>query len=372
MKKNTILISDLARLIWLHSFPGCKPLLVISDPGMGKTTALNHFCRQHNYDPYVFMLNQFSPVDLKGYLVPDKETRRMVSYPSAEIPWSEDGRPYADTHNGRRPLILLDEFLSATTGVGHIAQQLVLERRIGEWHLPPDALIVAAANGAAMKCGSNKITMSLADRFAIYHIRPDAKATLDWMVGNGVNHWIVAFINVQMASGGGVLWSTPPEKWTGEEPIDSARSYTALSTVFASPEGKDILTSSLLPAVCAAHIGEASGTKLAEFIRLSLSVGNIDDLINNPDNADIPTNPSLRWSIAACCVMRSTKTNFANILKLAKRLTPPELAPKEGEPTAFEAFVVRSVIQTCPQIISGNAPFLAWIKAYGEFVKSAQ
>lgn len=370
MPANTITIAQLPTILRLHAAADVKPALILGKPGSGKTEVIAQFAAENGFDLFTFMLNQHTPSDLKGYFVPDKEARRMVCFPSAEIPWSEDGRPYAETHGGRRPLLMFDELLSAMIPVEHVAQQLIHERRIGAHRLPPDVMVVAAANGAAMKCGSNKLTMSLADRFAIYSLEAEPKQTLSWMEANGVHHMITAFLRVQTASGGGVLWSTPMDKWSGEEPIDSSRSYTALSRLLKTDDGQALLSSPLLPSVCAAHIGASSGAKLAEFIRLAVEIGNIAEMIADPAGAVIPGNPSARWAIASCAVMHTTAENLGNVLALARRLTPPEMVTAPGEPTAFEAFVIRAVIQSRPSALVGSKEFSAWATQYGKMLKA--
>ena len=365
---NTITATQISSVLEIHNTPGAKPVLFVGPPGLGKTTAINTFCQRNNFDSFVFMLNQFSPPDLKGYLIPNHETRRMDCYPSSEIPWS-DGRPYAETHDGRRPFILLDELLSVMPGMFNLSQQLIHERRLGSNFLPPDVLIAAAANGASMKCGSSKLIMSLADRFAIYHVRPDLQSVLDWMTANRIHPWILSFIKAQSATGGGVLWSTAPDKWTGEEPIDSARSYTALSNVLYQWDDEQLRTSTLLSTVCCANIGTQSGTKLAEYIKLSIEVGNIDEMIANPAKAVIPDRPDLRWGVASRCVGASTKENFSNIIALAKRLTPPDMQPDDPSlPSVFEAFIVRAIITAKPSIIAGNQVWLDWLRQNKQYL----
>lgn len=358
-----ITVSDIPAILAMHDQPGAKPVLLLGLPGLGKTTGIESFCQRKNMDLYTYMLNQYTPPDFKGYLVPNKETMRMECFPSDELPWVKSrGERYADTHDNRRPLVFLDEFLNGSPTMFGLAQQLVHEKRIGNNYLPDDVLVVAAANSASMKCGSSKLTMSMADRFAIYHIRPDFDAVLDWMKDHGTNPWIFAFLQMQSSTGGGVLWSVTPDKWTGEEPIDSSRSYAALSNVLRGLDDDALCSNTLLSAVCKAHIGAASGAKLAEFIKLSIEVGSLEAMINDPDSANIPTRPDLRWGIAARCVSMATQANFANILKLAKRLTPDTMRPDGDAPTAFEAFVMRAVVQLKPQIIAANKTWLDWVQ----------
>jgi hypothetical protein len=356
-----ITVSQISEVIALHNTPGAKPVLLIGLPGLGKTTGVEAFCRKNGFDLYTYMLNQYTPPDFKGYLVPDKEARRMACFPTNELPWADNGEAYADKHGGKRPMVFLDEFLGASPAMFNLAQQLVHEKRIGENNLPPDVLIVAAANSAAMKCGSSKLTMSMADRFAIYHIRPDFDSTLDWMINHGINPWIVAFLQMQNTTGGGVLWSVTPDKWSGEEPIDSARSYTALSNILNRMDDDMLHGSTLLSALCKANLGNATGAKLSEFIKLSIEVGNIDDMIADPANAVLPSRPDLRWGIAARCVSCATLDNFDNIMELAVRLTPDSMKPDGDAPTMFEAFVIQSVVKVKPQLIAGNKSWLKWV-----------
>lgn len=368
---NTITVAQIPSILALHSAPGCKPALFISLPGVGKTSSLHKFSADHNYDLFQLMLPHYSVPDLKGFGIPNRDKGVMEFLPSGELPWCKDGKPYAETHGGRRPLVFLDEVLGTTGALFNVAQQLIHEKRIGDNILPPDVLIAAAGNDHSMKCGSSKLTMSLADRFAIYHVRPDFDAVSAWMSNekNGINQWIYAFLQAMHSTGGGVLWSLTTDKWNGGEPIDSARSYAALSKVFAQFDDEfALMNSPVLGAICTGHIGQASGLKLAEFIKLSIQVGNIEEMVANPDTCALPTTPDLCWGVAARTVTMATKDNLDNIFTLVRRLTPKSMRPKGDAPTVFEAFVARAVMKVRPESIIGSPTWLNWAKKNRKYI----
>lgn len=381
---TAITISQVPAILEFHAnTPGAKPPLFLGLPGLGKTTAIKEFCAANKFDEKMFMLSHYSVPDVKGFGVPNREDKVMEFFPTAELPWVRNGqRIYAEHNGGRRPFVFFDELLQSGTNLFHIAQQLIHEHRVGDNHLPDDVFIAAAANTSAMRCGSNKLTMSLADRFAIYEIRPDMQETIRYfsVQENQINPWIVAFIQANNATAGGVLWSTDASKWSGEEPIDSARSYEKLSKILNTmAQGGDISGHPLLSTICVAHIGQSSGAKLAEFVKLSVAVGDIREMLKKPKTCKLPERPDIRWGVAARVVSYiQDGDDLERAIELARRLTPDGMKPDDDAPTAFEVFVMKSVATVNPAIVTlgakgagGKSVWLTWAEKNRKHINPA-
>jgi hypothetical protein len=363
----------IADVLRIHAAtPGAKPPMFLGLPGIGKTAILQQFADDNNFDLFSFMAPHYSVPDIKGFGVPDRERGRMTFMPSDELPWAprEGSDVYAYTHGGRRPLLFLDETTNATGQVFNLLLQLTHERRIGLNRLCSDVFIASAGNTAAMRTGSNKLTMSLADRFAIYNIEPNMADIVDWMSTNGISPWVVAYLKSIAAGAGQGLWTTKAADWNGEEPIDSARSYEKLSRVLQAGFHNDdamMVSSPLFPTVCAAHIGQKAGLAFSQFVQLSIQVGPIEDLIRAADTCAIPDSPSLRWGIAVRSIPHacSKENTFNDVIRLARRLTPESMRPSDAaKPSVFEVFVVKAAVQYNPRIAT-------WPSVKGQLQRSA-
>jgi hypothetical protein len=356
---------DIPRILTVHSqnSRSMKPPLILGLPGSSKTEQVAAWASANGYVLFTVMLPHYGVQDLKGYGVPDRENNVMRFMPSGEIPFGV-GR-YADTHGGLKPLLFLDEQTNSSGPVHNLSLQLINERRIGDNVLYEDTFVVAAGNTAAMRTGSSKLTASVADRMSIYNVRPSITGILKWMSAaeNGGNPWVVAYLQANAQTGEGGLWTTKISEWNGEEPLDSARSYHKGLSAYLNQYGSDreMLGDPLFPAFCAAHIGGSAGTKFAEFVRLSVEVGDIDEMIADPDKAVIPENPSIKWGVAARLVSRAARDEdtFSKCLVLARRLTPKSMLPSGKQFTAFETFLTKAVVTANTR----SATWPAWSKA---------
>jgi hypothetical protein len=362
---NTMSTEDIPRILTVHSqnSRSMKPPLILGLPGSSKTEQVAAWASANGYVLFTVMLPHYGVQDLKGYGVPDRENNVMRFMPSGEIPFGV-GR-YADTHGGLKPLLFLDEQTNSSGPVHNLSLQLLNERRIGDNVLYEDTFVVAAGNTAAMRTGSSKLTASVADRMSIYNVRPSINGILKWMSAaeNNGNPWVVAYLQANAQTGEGGLWTTKISEWNGEEPLDSARSYHKGLSQYLNQYGSDreMLGDPLFPAFCAAHIGGSAGTKFAEFVRLSVEVGDIDEMIADPDKATIPENPSIKWGVAARLVSRAARDEdtFSKCLVLARRLTPKSMLPSGKQFTAFETFLTKAVVTANTR----SATWPAWSKA---------
>jgi len=362
---NTVSTEDIPRILSIHAAASrsMKPPLILGLPGSSKTEQVAAWAAANGYVMFTCMLPHLGVQDLKGYGVPDREANVMRFMPNGELPFG-NGK-YADTHGGLKPLLFLDELTNASVPVFNCALQLINDRCIGDNVLFEDTLIIAAGNTAAMRTGSNKLTASVADRMSIYNVRPSINGILKWMSheDNRGNPWVVAYLQANAQTGEGGLWTTKLSEWNGEEPLDSARSYHKGLSAYLNQYGSDreMLGDALFPAFCAAHVGCSAGTKFAEFVRLSVEVGDIDDMIQDAENCSVPENPSIKWGVAARLVSRAARDEdtFGKCLVLARRLTPVSMRPSGKQFTAFETFLTKAVVTANTR----TATWESWRKA---------
>jgi hypothetical protein len=70
----------------------------------------------------------------------------------------------------------------------------------------------------------------------------------------------------------------------------------------------------------ATHIGDAVAGELDAFIELFRSIGTLDGIVADPDNAPVPTEPSIRFATCTGLGRIATRKSFPAIIKYAERL----------------------------------------------------
>jgi len=90
-------------------------------------------------------------------------------------------------------ILFLDEMNSAAPSVQAAAYQLILNRRVGQYKLPDNVLIVAAGNREADKGVTYRMPAPLANRFLHLEMRVDFDDWSQWATTNRVHKDVVGY-----------------------------------------------------------------------------------------------------------------------------------------------------------------------------------
>lgn len=130
------------------------PTLFWGPPGVGKSEAVYAFARRNNMPCLVVLLSQYDPVELAGVrFVHDGEVK--VAKPDL----------LSSLESSKGGVLFLDELSCALPSQQAVALRLVRERRLGQWALPENTIIVAAANPPEQSAGGFDLTLPMANRF---------------------------------------------------------------------------------------------------------------------------------------------------------------------------------------------------------------
>ena len=122
-------------------------LFVWGDPGIGKTQSVEQFVNKmkqedKDFEYFYYPLSSMEPADLIGIPMPEKvneygkETTKTTWAIPKCLPTNPDGKG----------LLYFDEMNNAPAAMQNAVQQLVQERRIGDYFLPEGYRIIAAGN----------------------------------------------------------------------------------------------------------------------------------------------------------------------------------------------------------------------------------
>lgn len=129
---DTVKLSEAKQLI--TALAAHESLLLLSPPGVGKSEIVRAAATQAGLECRSLLGTQIAPEDVSG--VPRIDGERSVFYPP-RILLPEDDIPFC---------LFLDELPAASPDVQKAFYAILLERRIGEYHLPEGSWVVAAGN----------------------------------------------------------------------------------------------------------------------------------------------------------------------------------------------------------------------------------
>ena len=172
----------------LRAFKVKRPVFLWGPPGVGKSELVADLTKELGGYCIDLRLGQMEPTDLRGIPFYNKDNGKMDWAEPVDLPTQEMSKEY--------PVItlFLDEMNVAAPAVQAAAYQLILNRRLGKYHLPDNVVIVAAGNRESDKGVSFRMPMPLANRFVHLEVRADYDSWNEWAVKNRIHKDVVGYI----------------------------------------------------------------------------------------------------------------------------------------------------------------------------------
>jgi hypothetical protein len=123
--------------------------------------------------------------------------------------------------------LFLDELNACSQEVQKAFYSLILDRRIGEFHLPAGTIVIGAGNRAEDAAITRPLSSALINRLVHVQLRASARDWLEWAGTAGIHELVVSYITNRSDH----LWSKPPKH---EEPFSSPRAWDMLSRALAA------------------------------------------------------------------------------------------------------------------------------------------
>lgn len=146
------------------------PVLLIGNPGVGKTTTVEKFCEMFGYELVLLRGSQSSPEEILGFDVNDNNERKTTTHLVPE--WYIDVKNFES--QGKKVLLFLDEITTSNEPTQAALLHLIFERKVTRVDkLPDDCLIVSAGNYSGNLSSGFNLIPPLMNRFMIINIVPN-------------------------------------------------------------------------------------------------------------------------------------------------------------------------------------------------------
>jgi len=185
--------SEGARRSIVKAFAKKRPIFLWGPPGIGKSELAQGITDSGDIGNALLIdlrMALMEPTDIKGIPYYNKETGTMDWAPPVDLPTEELAKQY-DTI-----VVFLDELNSAPPSTQAAAYQLVLNRKVGNYTLPENVVIIAAGNRETDKGVTYRMPAPLANRFLHLEMRVDYESWLDWAVNNNIHSDVIGHITV--------------------------------------------------------------------------------------------------------------------------------------------------------------------------------
>ncbi|MBL7979899.1 MAG: MoxR family ATPase [Bacteroidetes Order II. Incertae sedis bacterium] len=247
-------------------------VMIWGAPGIGKSSIVAQVAEVHQLPLIDVRLSQLAPTDLRGLPVAENGVSRW--YPPEFLPRDGAG------------ILFLDELNLAPPIMQGMAQQLILDRKVGSYEVPEDWFIWAAGNRKEDRAAIFDMPTPLANRFLHIEVRVDFESFKRFAFSGGIHEQVLAFLAFRTE----LLhkMDTVRPAWP------SPRSWEMASRLHQAGL-------SVIPAV-----GEAAGAEFTAFVRLYETLPDIDAIIRgNGQEWVFPTEASARYATVIGLVVRA-------------------------------------------------------------------
>jgi hypothetical protein len=281
------------------------PLHIWGACGVGKSQIVSQVADELNYEFLDVRAVQLDPIDLRGLPRIAGNTTEWV--PPSFLPTSGRG------------ILFLDELTAAPQMTQAGCYQLVLDRKLGEYRLPDEWIVIAAGNPASERGVHFSMPRLLRNRFVHLTLEPDLPEWCRWAVRSGIRPEIIAFLRFKPdllheadATSDQNAWPTP-------------RSWAMASDVMEGLSGRGTAPNSAIEAqMLEGTIGQAATAELVGFLRLFRELPSIDEILLTPDTAPLPDEPSAQIAIATALGRALTDHSITKGTKYLDRM-PTEM-----------------------------------------------
>ncbi len=154
------------------------PVLILSNPGMGKTTTVNLYAKLRNMEVISLRGNSQTAETILGYDCSPSDVTEGKTQAALHLRPSWFDQLMKAHEQGKRTLLFLDEITTAHESVQAALLHLIFERTVHDEKLPDDTIICSAGNYSANLSTSMTMLAPSMNRFCIINIVPDVTIDL--------------------------------------------------------------------------------------------------------------------------------------------------------------------------------------------------
>jgi hypothetical protein len=262
------------------------PVMLWGPPGVGKSQMVAQIAASHGMPVIDVRLSQMEPTDLRG-----------IPFRSGEVvEWAVPAMLPDEKRHGASGILFLDELTSAAPTVSAAAYQLILDRRLGEYRVPPGWAIFAAGNRQGDRGVTYSMPAPLANRFSHFEVETHLDDWVAWAHAHGIDERIIAFLRFRPE----LLFDFDPKY--NPVAFPSPRSWEFAHRALQKFADR----TELLLGALQACVGPAAGIETKAFLD---NLGNLPDLdaIVRGEHASVPTETDLQYAVASALVARAVR-----------------------------------------------------------------
>jgi len=249
--------------------------MIWGPPGIGKSSIVAQIAQARELEIIDLRLSQLAPTDLRGLPVADHTEGVSRWYPPEFLP------------RAGRGILFLDEINLAPPAIQGIAQQLILDRRVGSYAVPGSWFIWAAGNRKEDRAAVFDMPAPLANRFLHLVVEPEFESFKAYALAHGIHEHLLAFLSFRPA----LLHKLDPQQPSWPSP----RSWMMANALYRA--GMDV----------GPVVGLGAASEFNSFVAIFRRLPDISEILQDKGGQiAFPKEPSLCYAVTAALTTRAT------------------------------------------------------------------
>jgi len=257
--------------------------IIVSEPGCGKSSILKMLEADLGTDEYDFIYVDCPVKDMMDVAasIPNHTTKTLEYYVSSLFKLG----------NGKKKVIMLDEFMKSPKLLQIIFTRLMLERSVGDEPLPEGSIVFGTSNNASDGVGDSMLA-HVGNRVCVLHMsKPNAEAWNVWATKHKIARPIRAWVAMTPKAMRSYLDGDESDNPYIFKPSSTNKSFVSpRSLAKASPivNAKDVIGEHAMLAALAGTIGEAAAKSMSAFIALEGKLISTADVLKSASTIKVP------------------------------------------------------------------------------------
>lgn len=323
--------------------------IVMGQPGVGKSSILKMLEEEMGTDDYDFIYVDCPVKDMMDIAasIPNHETRSLEYYVSSLFKLG----------NGKKKVIMLDEFMKAPKLLQVIFTRLMLERTVGDVPLPEGSIVFGTSNNTTDGVGDAMLDHA-GNRVCKVEMRnPYADEWNAWAAKNNIARPIRAWAAMNPKAFASYLDGDQDDNPFIFKPNQKGRQFVSprsLAKCDVLVKRKSQITENALAVGLAGTIGEAAAKSMAAFIALESKLTLTADIIKAPDTVNVPDDTSaLIMMMLEACDYLKTQDDLNAYMRFVNRIPRGEV----------QSLFFTMMLRTKPKLARFNQEITNWAAA---------
>lgn len=277
------------------------PVFLWGPPGVGKSSVVRLAAERRDLPLLDLRASLLDPTDLRG--IPAVQDGRAVWCPPSFLPSDEEppGVLFFDELNAAPPLVQASLY------------QLTLDRRVGEYVLPPGWRILAAGNRAEDHSVTFRLPAALANRFIHLDFEVDFEDWRIWAGRTGIHPLVVGFLGTRRQLLLNLLQT--------ERGFPTPRAWQMVSDALKAM-GQPRFAADVVFGI----VGEGAAAEFLGYCEKAISEEALRAILADPAHAALPTNLGDQYALIAYITASANDENVMAAAGVLLHRLQPELA----------------------------------------------